>query len=74
MNPTIVGATQGGLTRLLAERFGGGVKTSVLRTRDFGTTSPSGAFDGSGSPKAPPSVSVAVGDQDLQTRTAVATR
>jgi hypothetical protein len=70
----MVGATHGGLTRLLAERFGGGVKTSVLRTRDFGTTSPSAGFDGSGSLEASPSVSVAVGDQDLQMRTAVAAR
>jgi len=51
----MVGASQAGLVRLLADRFGGGVKTSVLRTRDFGTTQPApsvgcdGLFDVTGS-------------------------
>ena len=45
MKPTIVGASHGGLVLLFADLFGGGVKTSVLRTRDFGTTNPSEASD-----------------------------
>jgi len=74
MNPTMVGASHGGLVRLLAERRGGGVKTSVLRTRDFGTTNPSEASNTTataGRPAALLSVSVAAGEPDLQLRKAV---